>query len=128
MVLMWAVGALLLVGCANLANLALARGTAREREVIIRAALGAGRGRLFKQFLLESLMLSFAGGALGLAFGYAMMRGLKLLLPPFFLPREALVTIDWRVVLFALGVSILTGLIFGTAPRFRQGASISADR
>jgi putative ABC transport system permease protein len=120
-VLMWAVGALLLVGCANLANLALARGTAREREVIIRAALGAGRARLFKQFLLESLMLSFAGGALGLALGYAMMRGLKLLLPPFFLPREALVTIDWRALLFALGVSMLTGLIFGTAPAFQAG-------
>jgi putative ABC transport system permease protein len=120
-VLMWAVGALLLVGCANLANLALARGTAREREVIIRAALGAGRGRLFKQFLLESLMLSLVGGALGLALGYAMMRGLKLLLPPFFLPREALVTIDWRALLFALGVSILTGLTFGTAPAFQAG-------
>ena len=120
-VLMWAVGALLLVGCANLANLALARGTAREREVIIRAALGAGRARLFKQFLLESLLLSFAGGALGLALGYAMMRGLKLLLPPFFLPREALVTIDWRALAFALGVSILTGLIFGTAPAFQAG-------
>jgi putative ABC transport system permease protein len=120
-VLMWAVGALLLVGCANLANLALARSTAREREVVIRAALGAGRGRLFKQFLLESLMLSFAGGMLGLAFGYAMMRGLKLLLPPGLLPREALVTIDWRALLFALGVSILTGLIFGTAPAFQAG-------
>ncbi len=120
-VLMWAVGALLLVGCANLANLALARGTAREREVIIRAALGAGRGRLFKQFLIESLMLSLVGGALGLALGYAMMRGLKLLLPPFFLPREAFVVIDWRALLFALGVSILTGLIFGTAPAFQAG-------
>jgi predicted permease len=119
--LMWAVGALLLVACANLANLALARGTAREREVVIRAALGAGRGRLFKQFLLESLMLSSTGGALGLALGYAMMHGLKLLLPPFFLPREALVTIDWRALLFALGVSVLTGVIFGTAPAFQAG-------
>jgi putative ABC transport system permease protein len=120
-VLMWAVGTLLLVSCANLANLALARGTARQREVIIRAALGAGRSRLFTQFLLESLMLSLAGGALGLAVGYAMMRGLKLLLPPFFLPREALVTIDWRALLFALSVSVLTGLIFGTAPAFQAG-------
>ena len=68
-VLMWAVAALLLVACANLANLALARGTAREREVVIRAALGAGRARLFKQFLIENLMLSFTGGAIGLAFG-----------------------------------------------------------
>ncbi len=120
-VLMWAVGALLLVGCANLANLALARGTAREREIVIRAALGAGRIRLFKQFLLESLMLSLAGGLLGLALGFGMMRGLKLLLPPFFLPREALVTIDWRALLFAFGISVLTGLIFGTAPAFQAG-------
>src|SRR4029079_281059 len=77
-VLMWAVGALLLVAFAHLAPLALARGTAREREIVIRAALGAGRGRLFKLLLLESLMLSFTGGALGLGLGYAMMRGLKL--------------------------------------------------
>jgi putative ABC transport system permease protein len=120
-VLMWAVGALLLVGCTNLANLALARGTAREREIVIRAALGAGRARLFKQFLFESLMLSLAGGLSGLGVGYAMMRGLKLLLPPFFLPREALVTIDWRALVFALGISVVTGLIFGTAPAFQAG-------
>ena len=120
-VLMAAVGMLLLVGCANLANLALARGTAREREVTVRAALGASRGRIVRQFLTESLLLATAGGALGLVVGYGMMRGLQLLLPPLFLPREALVSIDIRALGFALGTSILTGLIFGTLPALQAG-------
>ncbi len=120
-VLMAAVAMLLLVGCANLANLALARGTAREREVLVRAALGASRWRIVRQFMLESLLLSCVGGLIGLAVGYGMMRGLQLLLPPFFLPREALVTIDWRALAFAFGVSVLTGLIFGTVPALQAG-------
>ena len=120
-VLMGAVGMLLLVACANLANLALARGTAREREVVVRAALGASRSRLVRQFLTESLLLSIAGGALGLLVGYGMMLGLKLLLPPFYLPREAFVAIDGRALLFALAISVLTGLVFGTAPAFQAG-------
>ena len=119
--LMAAVAMLLLVGCANLANLALARGTSREREITVRAALGASRWRLVRQFLTESLLLSAVGGLLGIAAGYAMMRGLKLLLPPFFLPREAMVTIDLRALAFALGVSVVTGLLFGTAPAFHAG-------
>jgi putative ABC transport system permease protein len=120
-VLMTAVAMLLLVGCANLANLGLARGTAREREVVVRAALGASRGRIVRQFMLESLLLSGAGGLLGVAIGYAMMRGLQLLLPPLFLPREALVTMDLRALAFALVVSVLTGLIFGTVPALQAG-------
>jgi putative ABC transport system permease protein len=119
--LMAAVAMLLLVGCANLANLALARGTSREREITVRAALGASRWRLVRQFLTESLVLSIVGGILGVAVGYAMMRGLKLLLPPFFLPREAMVTIDLRALLFVLGMSVATGLLFGTAPAFHAG-------
>ena len=119
--LMAAVAMLLLVGCANLANLALARGTSREREITVRAALGASRWRLVRQFLTESLLLSSVGGILGVAVAYAMMRGLKLLLPPLFLPREAMVTIDLRALLFVLGVSVVTGLLFGTAPAFHAG-------
>ena len=118
---MAAVGMLLLVGCANLANLALARGTGREREVVVRAALGASRARLVRQFLTESLVLSFAGGLLGLAVGYGMMRGLQLLLPPLYLPREA--ERDHRRAGAAVCARsiVLTGLIFGTAPAFQAG-------
>ena len=115
-VLLGAVGLLLLLGCANLANLSLARGTNREREVVVRAALGASRGRILRQFLTESLILSLAGGALGVAAGYLMMRGLEQLLPPLYLPREAIVTLDWRALLFSGVVAMLTGVLFGVAP------------
>jgi putative ABC transport system permease protein len=115
-VMLGAVGLLLLLACANLANLSLARGTNREREVVVRAALGASRGRIFRQFLTESLILSLVGGALGVGAGYLMMRGLERLLPPLYLPREAVVTMDWRALLFAAGVAVLTGLLFGIAP------------
>ena len=114
-------GMLLPVGCANLANIAMARGTAREREVVVRAALGASRSRIIRQFLTESLLLSLTGGLMGVATGYAMTRALQLLMPPYYLPREALITIDWRIMLFVLGVSIATALIFGTAPAFQAG-------
>jgi putative ABC transport system permease protein len=117
-VLLGAVGLLLLLGCANLANLALARGMSREREVVVRAALGASRGRILRQFLAESVVLSAAGGALGAAAGYGMMRGLTLLLPPLYLPREAAVAMDARALLFCTLVSVTTGLLFGIAPAF----------
>ena len=115
-VLMGAVGLLLLLGCANLANLSLARGTNREREVVVRAALGASRGRILRQFLTESLILSLGGGALGVGAGYLMMRSLEQLMPPFYLPREAVVTLDWRALAFCGLVAILTGVLFGVAP------------
>jgi putative ABC transport system permease protein len=115
-VLLGAVGMLLLIGCVNLANLTLARGTSREREVAVRAALGAGRWRLLRQFLTENVLLSTTGGALGLLVGYAMMNGLRLIVPPFTLPRDANVTMDPRVLAFALALSLATGVIFGLAP------------
>jgi putative ABC transport system permease protein len=115
---MAAVGAILLIGCANIANLLLARATAREREVAIRSSMGAGRLRLIRQFLTESILLSICGAMLGLVFAYGMIAGLQALMPPFYLPSEASVHMDWRVLFFTMAIAVLTGLLFGTAPAF----------
>jgi len=115
-VLLGAVGAVLLIGCANLANLTLARSTSREREVAIRASLGASRWRLLRQFLTETVLLALGGGVVGLGLGFAMVRGLKAITPPFTLPSEANIQIDVRVLLFTLAISVLTGIVFGLAP------------
>ncbi len=116
LVLLAAVGMLLLIACANLANLTLARGTAREREVAVRAALGAGRSRLIRQFLTESVLLATIGGVVGVAVGYGMMTFLKFILPPFTLPAAVRVDMDLRLLAFALALSVATGLVFGLAP------------
>jgi putative ABC transport system permease protein len=115
-VLLGAVGMLLLIGCTNVANLTLARGTAREREVAVRSALGAGRSRLIRQFLTESVLLALAGGVLGLGVGYATMAALKAAIPPYSLAREVNVTMDGGVLLFTLVLSALTGILCGLAP------------
>jgi putative ABC transport system permease protein len=114
--LMYAVGGMLLIGCANIANLSLARGVTREREVSVRASLGAGRGRLVRQFLTENVVLSLVGGLLGVGVGYGTMIWLKSLVPPNTLPREVNVTLDTRVLLFAFAVSLFVGLLFGLVP------------
>lgn len=115
-VLLAAVAMVLLIACVNLANLSLTRGLAREREVAIRASLGASRGRLIRQFLTESVLLSTTGGLLGLALGYGMMAALRLAIPPFSLPREAQVAMDGRVLLFTLALAVFTGVICGLFP------------
>jgi putative ABC transport system permease protein len=126
-VLLSAVGMLMLIGCANLANLTLARGTSREREVAVRAALGAGRARIIRQFLTENVTLAAFGGVAGVVLGYALMRWLQFMLPPFFLPSVARITMDVRVLAFALALSIATGLVFGLAPALHASRPDLAD-
>src|SRR5262249_9790374 len=116
----------LLIACANVANLLLARATIRRREIAIRSAIGAGRGRLIRQLLTESVLLSMAGGGLGLGLGYLGVRGL-LQINPGNIPRVGEfgegVSLDWRVLMFTLGVSILTGVVFGLIPAFSSSRS-----
>jgi predicted permease len=113
--LMAAVGLVLLIGCVNVANLLLARSSARTREMAIRRALGAGQTRLTRQLLTESLLLSFFGGAIGVGI-LVVAKDYLLKLVPETLPRLNEITINWAVVLFALGASVLSGVIFGLAP------------
>jgi putative ABC transport system permease protein len=115
-VLLAAVGAVLLIGCANLANLTLARGTDREHEIAIRSALGARRLRLIRQLLTESIFLGVLGGAAGLTLGNVFMHGMKLWLPTDMLPPQANVRMDYDVLLLTMAIGILTGVVFGLAP------------
>lgn len=119
-VLMVAVGAVLLIGCANLANLLLARGTLRSREIALRTSLGAPRSRLVRQLLTESLILSGFGAIASVGVGYALFRGIRALLPPFFLPSAADVSIDWRMLVFLATLTILTSVLFGLVPALQN--------
>ena len=118
-VLLGAVGFVLLIACANVANLLLVRATGRKREFAIRAAMGAGRARIVRQLLTESIVLSITGGVLGLMLGYAGVRAL-LAVSPAGLPRVgengAAVGLDWRIFLFTLAISLFTGILFGLFP------------
>src|SRR5690349_11345193 len=120
LMMMVAVGFVLLIACTNVANLLLARATVRRREISIRVALGAGRGRLIQQFLTEGLLLSVIGGALGIALAWWLMNVLGKLAFPF-LPRAQEIRIDARVLLFTLGISILTSVVFGLIPSLQAG-------
>jgi putative ABC transport system permease protein len=115
--LLGAAGAVLLIACVNLANLLMARGAARRREVAVRAALGAGRGRLIAQFLVESLVLAGLGALAGLALAAPIMRFLETLVPQTMAAVH--LTIDWRVLAFATAMALVSGVTFGLAPALR---------
>jgi predicted permease len=117
-VLLGTVGLVLLIACANVANLFLVRAEARQQELAVRAALGATRGRIARELLAESLMLGLAGGAAGLLIARGAI-GLLRMLAPATLPRLDEIGIDPQVLLFALGISVLTGLLFGLIPVLR---------
>ncbi len=119
LLLLGAVSFLLLIACANVANLLLARAAGRTREFAIRAALGASPGRMLRQLLTESLLLSGLGGALGLLLAAWTTRATLDLLPGA-LPRASEVNLDWRVLLFSLSVSLAAAVIFGVAPALKM--------
>jgi predicted permease len=114
-VLQAAVAFVLLIACANLANLLLARADSRQREFAVRAALGAGRARLLRQFVTEGVVVALLGGMLGAALATLGLRALLAAYPDS-IPRSAEVSLDWRVLLFTFGVAVVTGVIFGLAP------------
>jgi putative ABC transport system permease protein len=128
LILAGAVGLVLLIACVNVANLLLARGTVRERELGIRTALGAKRARLIRQMLSESLLLGAAGGAAGLVLAVAFHRGLLALVADRIpVPRLDQVSLDGTVLAFAVALSLATGLIFGVAPALLASSSASGS-
>jgi putative ABC transport system permease protein len=119
-ILFGAVAFVLLIACANIANLLLARATARRKEMAIRAAMGAGRWRIARQLLTESLLLAVVGGGIGLAIAQLVIR-MILFASPTAIPRSREITVDWRVLAFTLAVSVVTGILFGLVPAIQAG-------
>ena len=119
--LLGAVGFLLLIACVNVANLLLARGTARQREVALRAALGASRGRIFSQFLTESLVLAVLGGAGGVLLASVIIDVVQAVMPPVgtMLPSEANIRISVPVLIFTIAITVIAGVLFGSMPAWQ---------
>jgi putative ABC transport system permease protein len=111
-----AVGLLLVIGCFNVAIMLLAKAAARSREMAVRASLGAGRGRLIRQLLIESALLAFGGAALGIFFAYLGIKGVAPLIPEGTIPREVVIRLNVPVLLFSLAAAVVTVLLFGLAP------------
>jgi predicted permease len=118
-VLMCMVGLVLLIACANVANLLIARGFMRQKEVAVRLSLGASRGRLVRQLLVESLVLSCAGGALGIGIAFMLTRGLLALVPAQGHPLLISPAPDARILSFTLAITVVTGIVFGLVPALR---------
>jgi putative ABC transport system permease protein len=127
-ILFGAVGLLFGIACVNVANLLLARATSRETEIAIRASLGAGRLRLVRQFMVESLMLALGGGLLGCLFAWAGLKGVLAMLPPWDIPNESDIRIKGLVLLFTAVVALVGTLLFGLAPALHAvGRNFQAD-
>src|SRR5271163_126633 len=124
--LLGAVAFVLLIACANVANLLMARATTRQKEVAVRAALGASRGRLFSQFLTESLALACIGGALGIGLAWALLKAILAIMPPYTLRTEVDVRLNGSVLLFTVAATLLAGVLFGCAPAW-QAARINLN-
>lgn len=117
--LLGGVALLLVIGCGNVSILLLARGMAREHEIAVRSAIGAGRGRMIRQLLTESLLLSVIGAALGVAVAFGGLAGIKVVLPKYEFAPEVVVGINVQVLLFCVGLALLTGILFGRSPALR---------
>ncbi|MDQ1468765.1 MAG: hypothetical protein QOJ99_245 [Bryobacterales bacterium] len=126
LVLQGAVGFVLLIACANVAGMLLARASSKRKEIAIRSALGGGRWDIVRQMLTESVLLAVCGGAAGVLLAYAGLWPLIAISPTWF-PRLQSIAVDFRVLAFTAAVSILTGLVFGIAPALQSARSDAND-
>ena len=125
--LLGAVGFVLLIACANVANLLLARGTARQRELAVRASVGASPGTIARQLIVESLVLAMAGGTLGVALAYALVRLIMGTMPEYTLPSEADVRLSLPVLLFTLAACAISGVLFGSVPAWQAARQNTSE-